>query len=471
MKRPIYIRFILTLCILAVLGFVSVSAIITPLSIKREQNDSRSALYDQAYLVAQYYRDHDYRSLEDYRKDAVNLSSLNSIMNSTIWIVDPTGVVIYDSGDNAGTSNMTHARIKNFNTTYFDSPTNGIGTFYDMLPKNTLSVLAPITDSFSTKGYVVIHLPDEALMTQVYEQVDNVYIIYLVMLLLTIVLFSIFIISIYLPLNKIRKAAMAYGNGDLQYGSIHVHTHDELGEIADNLEYMATQLNDLDDYQQKFIANISHDFRSPLTSIKGFVEAILDGTIPPENQDRYLNIVLNETERLTSLTQNLLTINAWDNKGRKLMLSDFDIVAVIKNTLPTFEGTCGKKKVTFDVTYGAKSYMVSADKGKIQQVLYNLIDNALKFSHNNSVIYISVMEKNEKIFVSVKDTGIGIPKDSINKIWDRFYKTDLSRGKDKTGSGLGLAITKEIIQSHNENIDVISTEGVGTEFIFSLKRA
>lgn len=115
--------------------------------------------------------------------------------------------------------------------------------------------------------------------------------------------------------------------------------------------------------------------------------------------------------------------------------------------------------------------MVYADMEKIQQVMYNLIDNAIKFSHNDSVIYIQAAGQYEKVFVSVKDTGIGIPKDSLKKIWERFYKTDLSRGKDKKGTGLGLSIVKEILQSHGENIDVISTEGVGTEFIFSLPRS
>ena len=115
--------------------------------------------------------------------------------------------------------------------------------------------------------------------------------------------------------------------------------------------------------------------------------------------------------------------------------------------------------------------MVYADMEKIQQVMYNLIDNAIKFSYENSVIYLQASEKHEKIFVSVKDTGAGIPKDSIKKIWERFYKSDPSRGKDKKGTGLGLAIVKEIIQAHDENIDVVSTEGVGTEFIFSLPKA
>ena len=114
--------------------------------------------------------------------------------------------------------------------------------------------------------------------------------------------------------------------------------------------------------------------------------------------------------------------------------------------------------------------MVNADEGKIHQVLYNLIDNAVKFSHSNSEVKICARKKGEKIFVSVKDYGIGIPKNSIGKIFDRFYKTDLSRGKDKKGTGLGLSISKEIINSHNQTINVVSTEGVGTEFIFTLKK-
>lgn len=114
------------------------------------------------------------------------------------------------------------------------------------------------------------------------------------------------------------------------------------------------------------------------------------------------------------------------------------------------------------------SLHIGAEKGKIQRVIYNLIDNAIKFSPSDSVITIETMMKNEKIFVTIKDRGIGIPKESLGKIWERFYKTDSSRGKDKKGTGLGLAIVKEIIQSHKENINVISTEGVGTEFIFTL---
>ena len=273
----------------------------------------------------------------------------------------------------------------------------------------------------------------------------------------------------YFPLQKITEGANEYAAGNLEY-RIDLNTRDEMGYLAGTLNYMSGELNKLEEYQRNFIANVSHDFRSPLTSIKGYLEAIIDGTIPPEMYEKYLTRVISETERLTKLTQGMLTLNSLDSKGY-LSRSSFDINRVIKDTAASFEGTCEKKNINFELTFSDSMQMVYADLGKIQQVLYNLIDNAIKFSHQDSTIYIQTRIKNEKIFVSVKDTGIGIPKDSVQKVFDRFYKSDLSRGKDKKGTGLGLAIVKEIIQAHGENIDVVSTEGVGSEFIFSLPLA
>ena len=193
-----------------------------------------------------------------------------------------------------------------------------------------------------------------------------------------------------------------------------------------------------------------------------------DGTIPPQLHQKYLNIILFETERLTDLTQDLLTLNEFDRNEMILDKTEFDIQQMIKNTAASFEGTC--KRISIELLLLAGNILVYADRRKIQQVLYNLIDNAIKFSGNDSSITIEVTEKNEKVFVSVKDIGMGIPKKELNKIWERFYKSDLSRGKDKKGTGLGLAIVKEAIQAHDEHINVISTEGVGTEFIFSLTK-
>ena len=183
---------------------------------------------------------------------------------------------------------------------------------------------------------------------------------------------------------------------------------------------------------------------------------------------KYLGIVLNETERLTNLTNSLLTLNNLNTKGMMLNRTDFNINRVIRNTAASFEGTCRKKTIAIELVLTGDEMYVNADKDRIQQVLYNLIDNAIKFSHHDSVIKVETSLKKNKLFVSVKDTGIGIPKEDLKLIWDRFYKSDLSRGKDKKGTGLGLSIVKEIINCHNEHINVISTEGVGSEFIFSL---
>ena len=233
---------------------------------------------------------------------------------------------------------------------------------------------------------------------------------------------------------------------------------------------MANEIAKSEDNQKKFVANVSHDFRSPLTSIKGYLEAMLDGTIPPQMHEKYLHIVLNETKRLTKLTNGLLQLNNLNTRGMLLERTDFDINQVIRNTAATFEGICTSKMIGIELVLTGEILIVHADYDKIQQVLYNLLDNAIKFSHNDSIIKIETTEKSNKVLVSVKDNGIGIPKDSLKLIWDRFYKTDLSRGKDKKGTGLGLSIVKEIIHSHGEHINVVSTEGVGTEFIFTLSK-
>ena len=212
----------------------------------------------------------------------------------------------------------------------------------------------------------------------------------------------------YIPLKKITEAANQYAAGNLTYKTT-IHTQDEMGYLADTLNYMSDELDKMEEYQRTFIANISHDFRSPLTSIKGYLEAILDGTIPPEMYEKYLTRVISETERLNKLTQGLLTLNSLDSKGY-LSRTNFDINRVIKDTAASFEGTCDAKNIVLDLTFSENSTMVHADFGKIQQVLYNLIDNAIKFSHQDSVIYIQTSIKYEKVFVSVKDTGIGIPK-------------------------------------------------------------
>lgn len=298
---------------------------------------------------------------------------------------------------------------------------------------------------------------------------EILFLIFVIMYTLIGLCILFYYMRIHKPLEKIVDGTVEYANGNLKY-KIPIETEDEFGYLAQSLNYMADKLNKNGEYQSSFIANVSHDFRSPLTSIKGYVEAMLDGTIPPELHERYLKIIDSEAQRLEKLTRNLLTLNDIDVKKRMLNKKRFDINHTIASMAETFEGICNQKKIKLSLLLSGKQLYVNADMDQIQQVLYNLLDNAIKYSGENTMITVETTEKNGKAFISVKDQGCGIPKESIPKIWERFYKLDSSRGKDRKGSGLGLSIVKEIINSHDQHINVISTEGVGTEFIFSLEK-
>ena len=197
---------------------------------------------------------------------------------------------------------------------------------------------------------------------------------------------------IHTPMQQIIKGASEYANGDLSY-RIPVKSEDEMGYLAKTLNYMADRINQNGEYQRTFIANVSHDFRSPLTSIKGYVEAILDGTIPPELQDKYLNIISHEADRLEKLTRSLLVLNDLDERKRMMNIRKFDINDVIKNTANTFEVICSKKNIDLELLLSGRELFVEADMEQIQQVLYNLLDNAIKFSNDNSSINIETSVK------------------------------------------------------------------------------
>ena len=272
-------------------------------------------------------------------------------------------------------------------------------------------------------------------------------------------------------LRYMIRTTAHYADGKFEERQTRRKFSDENQELANAIDYLAEKTEGLVDYQKTFVANVSHDFRSPLTSIRGYTVAMKDGTIPYENQAKYLDIILFETDRLAGLTQNLLDLNEFDNNAIRLNLTDFNLCAMVKQSAATFESICASKKLKMRLIFSEKEIWVKADKQKIQQVLHNLIDNAIKFSNEDSKVEITITAREGTAYVSVRDYGIGIPKESLNQVWERFYKTDLSRGKDKKGTGLGLSITKQIINAHNEKIVVESTVGEGTEFTFTLRES
>lgn len=465
MRKTLYLKFILAYAIFGIFGFIIITTFVPNMTTEQLTREKANSLYSEATLIADTYASGLYTNDASLESVKTQLDMLSVYLDSTIWIINPSGRMVLSTSLPLNVDDVI--MIESFDPTITAGSYYNVGNFFDSFDEDMLNVIAPITSEYKVKGYVVIHYP----MTSIVKSCNNLltisYITLGILLLLSLIILLFFTEIVYIPLRKITYATEQYASGNMHY-EFQVDSDDEIGYLAVCLNYMASEIARSEDDQKKFVANISHDFRSPLTSIRGYLEAMLDGTIPPELHEKYLQIVLNETDRLTKLTNSLLTLNNLNTKGMLLDKTDFDINQVIRNTAASFEGTCRKKTIAIELVLTGDVMYVNADMGKIQQVLYNLLDNAIKFSHHDSVIRIETSEKKHKLFVSVKDSGIGIPKDDLKLIWERFYKSDLSRGKDKKGTGLGLSIVKEIIASHGEHINVISTEGVGTEFIFSL---
>ena len=467
MKSMLHLKFIALYIIFGFLCLFTTATLTAQLVENRLMEDTSRTLYREATLIASDYLPSYFTDDSSLYAVQAQLAAMRLYLDASLWFVDSAGTMITSS--NIENTSAPEA-IEEFNPAEIGGNQYISGTFHGYFEEDVITVMAPVTQGFYTKGYLLIHSPVSSVEQRCAPLMQPVYIPLSVIFVFSLIFLLGVHFFVYRPVKKIAEAAQQYALGNLDY-EIPVSTHDVVGHLSASLNYMAAQLKDMDDYQKKIVANVSHDFRSPLTSIKGYVEAMADGTIPPEMYGKYLNIILFETERLTDLTRDLLTLNEFDTKELLLSKEGFDIQEVIKSTAESFEAVCTPKHISIELLLMPNTVRVYADRRKIQQVLYNLIDNAIKFSENNSSVTIEVTLKNDKAFVSIKDRGIGIPRKEQNKIWERFYKSDLSRGKDKKGTGLGLSIVKEVIQAHNEHINVISTEGVGTEFIFSLSRA
>ncbi len=465
MKKTLYLKFILAYFIFGVFSFIIVTTFVPSMTIEHLVREKAEHLYVEAVRIADTYAAGLYASETDLETVKDQLDSLAFYLDSTIRIINPSGRLVLDTDVSLNVEE--EVTIENFDPTATSGSYYMVNDFFGNFDRDMISVFSPITYRYVVKGYVVIHCDMQEIQESCNSLLNISYITLVILFLLSLIILIFFTEMVYIPLRKITYATEQYASGNMHY-EFQVESDDEIGYLAACLNYMASQIAGAEDDQKKFVANVSHDFRSPLTSVRGYLEAMIDGTIPPEMHDKYLNIVLNETERLTKLTNSLLSLNNLNTKGMLLDRTDFNINQILRTTAGSFEAPCRKKTIVIEMILTGEELYVTADMEKIQQVLYNLLDNAIKFSHHDSVIKVETSVKNNKMFVSVKDSGIGIPKDDLKLIWDRFYKSDLSRGKDKKGTGLGLSIVKEIINCHGENINVISTEGVGSEFIFSL---
>ena len=301
------------------------------------------------------------------------------------------------------------------------------------------------------------------------EMMHSIIVTVILITLLALVLIYFLSNSIMKPLKEISRAAKDFSNG--KYDTrVKVRGKDELAELATSFNELATVVQARDEMQNTFLSNASHDLRTPMTTIAGFIDGILDGAISPDKQEYYLNIIKKEIKRLSRLVASLLDISRLQSGDRKFEMKPFNICELARQTVISFENQLEEKKLDVEFDFDDFDMTVIGDRDAINQVIYNLCHNAIKFAYENGKYKVSINNDNDKIRFTMYNEGIGISKEELPFVFDRFFKSDKSRGLDKTGAGLGLFITKAIIKAHDEEIKVNSEYGKYCEFSFTLKR-
>lgn len=305
------------------------------------------------------------------------------------------------------------------------------------------------------------------------EFVDNLYFVIWLLIFIGLVIFSV--VGYYVsrkiivdPLGEINKAARRLAKGEVDK-RIYIDSEDEIGELAESFNIMAESLEKADNARRDFISNVSHELRSPITSIKGFIAGIMDGIIPKDKENFYLNIVNDEIYRLSRLVNDLLDISSLESGKFNLNIIQFDLNEIITLCTLNLEGKIKDKNMSVEVIFDNRHEFCLADRDRIIQVLTNILENAIKYGAEGGKVEIKSYTKGDLVYVSIFNNGPNIPKEDINKIWERFYKTDKAR-TNKVSTGLGLPIVRLILSQHNQDIWVENIEDKGVKFTFTLKR-
>ncbi|MCD3295781.1 sensor histidine kinase [Clostridium botulinum] len=271
------------------------------------------------------------------------------------------------------------------------------------------------------------------------------------------------------PLEQINSAADKISKGEV-HKRVQVQSGDEIGALANSFNSMAKSLEEVEENRRVLISNVSHELRSPITSIKGFIGGILDGVIPKEKENYYLSVAYEEIQRLTRLINDLLDLSSIEAGKFVLNVKEEDINEIIRLSIIKFETVIKSKKINVEVWLDDERLSVLVDRDKIIQVITNLIDNAIKYGKEEGNIEIRTKVKGQKVFVSVYNDGPNISKEDGKYIWDRFYKGDKSRTL-KVSTGLGLSIVRRIVTQHGGDIWFENKENKGVIFTFTLKKA
>ena len=402
-----------------------------------------------------------------------NLALVSQVSGSDVVVCDTSGMVVLCSDRNLLCEHLGMVMDSAYLERVFEAGSDlATGKIEGLYPENRyLACVSVISRNTGAKiGVVMVSVPIAETTTLLEGIADIQVTVSLLVILIAVVVMSLSTRSQCQPLREMAQAAREFGHGNLK---ARVRTGgnntEEVDELAVAFNSMAASLEKSEYQRQEFVANVSHELKTPMTTIGGYVDGMLDGTIPPERHRYYIQIVSDETKRLSRLVRSMLDISRLGDSGSipEEKKSRFDVEEIIGQVLITFEGKINDKHLDVEVDIPEHPTYTRADQDAITQVVYNLLDNGVKFCAEGGTLGIRLREGGGKLYISVSNQGQTIPPEELPLVFDRFHKTDKSRTQNRDGWGLGLYIVKTIVCSHGENISVSSKDG-RTEFTFTL---
>lgn len=479
MKKSIFTRYISAFLLIIFISFFVLTLIISSMMIRSENTQKQTiaqntSAYITEYLISEF---NSFLLLNDFEKfvslkssdisNMINILSKNAEM-MTIFITTPSGRILIS------TENRYSGIIKDENIIQSLTSESSSRFYTDMggmLDRRYGVLVTPFQykDSSGYAGALIVCFSAGTPNALTMGMVRTILLSSLWVMIASFVAVYFITEKIVSPIKRMTYATRNFAKGKFDV-KIPVTGEDEIAELATAFNSMADSLANFEYTRSSFLANVSHDLRTPMTSIAGFIDGILEGAIPPEKQPYYLGIIGQEVKRLSRLVSSLLDISRMESGNRKFEKTTFDVCEMARIILLSFEAKIDAKKLDVEFDASDDRLPVYSDKDAINQVLYNICDNAVKFSKEGGKYRISLTEEQSKVVVKVYNEGAGIPVEDLPHVFDRFYKSDKSRGLDKTGVGLGLYICKTIMDNLGEEISVASRQGEYCEFTIKLTK-
>ena len=479
MFKSVFAKYLTAFAVIILVSFLTVAFIIGSMVTNyatgsKEEKVTTVAESARDLVVAAFENAEGQYRFDDYvNKNRVNLGEmLNAIGHLdetlTIFLTDDTGYILLSGRFGEEQIEKILISPKVIEDIRKDGVYSGKGTLDGVLSSRHLIRGYSIETDGEIVGTVFVcssSAREEALISVMTETIIMASLWVMLAAMIAVYFISDRIIS---PLHSMKNAAKEFAKGNFET-RVTVRGNDEISELGAAFNQMAESLEHLETMRNSFLANVSHDLRTPMTTIAGFIDGINSGAIPPEKHSYYLGIISSEVHRLSRLVSQLLDISKLESGDRKFTLAPFDVCETARLILISFEQKIDAKRLDVGFDADEDSMIALADNDAIHQVLYNLCDNAIKFAREGGSFRISIRRgERHKLYVTVYNEGVGIPSDDLPFVFDRFYKTDKSRGLDKNGVGLGLYIVKTIIEAQNETITVKSEPGKYCEFTFTL---